>query len=45
MPAPVEMIDKTSRAYLCLEAASIRISGPVATARAKRDIAHQCLSE
>jgi len=41
----VEMIDETGRAHPGFQAASIRIGGPMASVRAERGIAHECLNE
>jgi hypothetical protein len=43
--AAVEVIDQASRAHPRLELASVRVGGPVATARAKHGIGHERLSE
>jgi hypothetical protein len=39
------MLDKTGRAHPGLEAAPVRVYGPVAVVRAKRGIAHERLGE
>jgi len=39
------MIDDASRAHPGIEAASIRVCGPVAAAWSKRDVANERLSE
>ena len=43
--AAVEMIDEAERAHPGLEAASVRVYGPVAAVRAEGGIAHECLGE